>query len=61
VKDRPANLGAPGRFITGVLRTDEVVLANGLVDGDGVLGDVNAQGAVGQVDVEVGAGVYHGG
>src|ERR1700756_3956228 len=60
VKDRPANFGAPGRFVAGVVGADEEVLANGLIDGDRVLGDVGGQGAVGQVEVAIGAGVHHG-
>ena len=52
--------GAPGRFVAGVLGADEEVLANGLIDGDRVLGDVGGQGAVGQVEVLIRAGVHHG-
>src|SRR6201998_2260935 len=59
VKDRPANFGAPGRFVAGVLGADKEVLANGLIDGDRVLGDVAGQGAVRQVEVAVRAGVHH--
>jgi hypothetical protein len=56
VKDWPPNFGAPGRFVAGVLGADEEVLANGLIDGDHVLGDVGGQGAVGQVEVVIRAG-----
>src|SRR6202011_2098145 len=59
--DRPANLGAPGRFVAGVLGADEEVLANRAIDGDRVLGDVGGQGAIGQVKVAIRAGVHHGG
>src|ERR1700758_3326802 len=61
VKDGPANFGAPGRFVAGVLGADEEVLANGPIDGDRVLGDVSGQGPVGKVEVAVRAGVHHGG
>src|SRR5882757_6179003 len=61
VKDRPANLGAPGRFVAGVLGADEEVLANRAINTDRVLGDVGGQGAVGQVEVAIRAGVHHGG
>src|ERR1700738_3087821 len=57
VKDWPANLGAPGRFVAGVLGADEEVLAYRTVDGDRVLGDVGGQGAVGQVEVAIRADV----
>src|SRR5882757_7704203 len=61
VKDRPANFGAPGRFVAGVVGADEEVLANRTIDADRVLGDVGGQGAVGQVEVAIRAGVHHGG
>src|SRR5882724_4944216 len=60
VKDRPANLGAPGRFVAGVVGADEEVLANRAINADRVLGDVGGQGAVGQVEVARRAGVHHG-
>src|ERR1700752_2692582 len=59
VKDRPPNFGAPGRFVAGVLRADEEVLANRAIDGGRVLGDVGGQRAVGQVEVAIGAGLHH--
>src|SRR6478672_12040464 len=61
VKDWPPNFGAPGRFVAGVLWADEEVLANRAIDADRVLGDVGGQGAVGQVEVAIRAGVHHGG
>src|ERR1700752_2348766 len=61
VEDRPANLGSPGRFVAGGVGADEEVLANRAIDGDRVLGDVGGQGAVGQVEVAIRAGVHHGG
>src|ERR1700694_3363362 len=61
VKYRPANLGSPGRFVAGVVGAYEEVLANRAIDGDRVLGDVGGQGAVGEVEVAIRAGVHHGG
>src|SRR5882757_4474556 len=59
VKDRPANLGSPGRFVAGVVGAYEEVLANRAIDADRALGDVGGQGAVGQVKVAIRAGVHH--
>lgn len=41
--------------VVGVPRSDQVGLVHGPVDDEGVLGEVGAEGAVGQVDVVMGA------
>src|SRR5258708_11702496 len=58
-EDWPADFGAPGGAVVGVPRPGEVGLAYRPGNGQGVLGDVGAELAVGHVDVVVRA-VMHG-
>src|SRR5258708_13176123 len=52
-EDWPADFGAPGGAVVGVPRPGEVGLAYRPGNGQGVLGDVGAELAVGHVDVVV--------
>src|SRR5580704_14385965 len=58
-EDWPADLGAPGGAVAGVTWSGEVRLAHRSGDREGVLGDVGAELAVGDVDIVVRA-VMHG-
>ena len=61
LKDRPADLGAPPALLGRVIWPDEIVLAKGSLDRQGVLRDVRCQRTVGKIDVGVRALVHEGG
>src|SRR5260221_2486520 len=47
LKDRPANFGPPLRHITGGTGIDQIILANGTHNRQGVLGNVGAKRSIG--------------
>jgi predicted alpha-1,2-mannosidase len=57
-EDRPADLGAPGPFLLRIQPADEVVLPDGAVHPQGVLGNVGGKRPVGAVNVVVRPGVH---
>src|SRR5689334_1795463 len=54
-RDWPGDLGLPVIVVVGETRADQVVLANGLLDLQVVLGQVSAQRGVGAIEVVVSA------